>query len=359
MATAKQVKQTRTAINAIVADNKNLSANLPILGKNNFGDFANPMVEYKPLMNEFLETVVNKIGKTIVLRRIKENPLALLKKGDKPLGSDVEEIFTAMAESEEYSSIGDGLLQNKKPDVRALYHRLNKRLKYSVSWQEEEIKEAFTSFEKLTDLITGFVDSLYAGAYDTEFTLTKQLIGEGLEKDLFVSEEIVAPTDEQTAKDFLKAVKKHALAMTFNSTKYNKAQREAGVVDPVKTFTPYDQQVLIISADASVEVDVESFATAFNLSYTDFNAIDYILVVDDFTTLVGEKGEEKVVGEDIIAILADRATFQIYDDQFNMPPLFYNPDNQSQKAYLHMWQTYSISTFSNAIVFKEKATEGV
>ena len=354
---AKNLKtKTMQTVNAVVQGNESLKASLPILGKNNFSDFANPMVKYEPLMNEFLGALVNKIGMTIVRSKILENPLRLLKKGDKPLGADIEEIFVAMAEGREYSSDGDGLLKNTPPEVRALYHRLNVREVYEVSWLYEEIKEAFTSIEKLGELIETFINSLLAGAYDKEFIYTKQLIGEAVQKGLFVTQEVVEPTDAQTSKDFVKAVKKAAKGMTFNSKKYNKSQKTEGVVDPVKTFTPYGQQVLIINADASVEVDVETFATAFNLSKAEFNAIDYIVEVDDFATLIGKDGEEELVGDDIIAVLADRATFQIYDDSFDMPPLFYNPENRSRKQYLHVWQTYSISTFSNALVFTKKET---
>ena len=64
---------------------------------------------------------------------------------------------------------------------------------------------------------------------------------------------------------------------------------------------------------------------------------------------------EELKGQNINAILADMATFQIYDDQFTMEDVFYNPSNQTYKAYLHVDQTLSVSTLANTVVYTNKA----
>ena len=72
---------------------------------------------YTPLLNEFVNNLINRIGLTIVRNKSYDNPLAILKKGSQPLGTDIQDIYTNPAEAEQYQ------LNNRQ------YHQANSPLR--------------------------------------------------------------------------------------------------------------------------------------------------------------------------------------------------------------------------------------
>ena len=109
-----------------------------------------------------------------------------------------------------------------------------------------------------------------------------------------------------------------------------------------KTFTPKEQQVLIATPEVMASIDVDSLATAFNLSKVEF--MGRTIVVDDF----GGTEEKPITA---YAMLCDSAFIKIWDKTkyFNT---FVNPANMSAKHFFHVWQTYGYSPFANAVLFK-------
>ena len=91
----------------------------------------------------------------------------------------------------------------------------------------------------------------------------------------------------------------------------------------------------MIKADAMANVDVDALASAFNLDKADF--LGRVIQVDDF-------GNDNIVG-----IICDEAFFQIYDNQFRFDE-FYNARTMSWNEYLHVWQTFAVCPFANAVI---------
>ena len=62
-----------------------------------------------------------------------------------------------------------------------------------------------------------------------------------------------------------------------------------------------------------------------------------------------EQGQLKGTNEEIQAILCDEAWFQIYENIMRFDE-FYNARVMAWNEYLHVWQTYAICPFANAVV---------
>ena len=123
--------------------------------------------------------------------------------------------------------------------------------------------------------------------------------------------------------------------MKLPSTQYNAYSKFSGAKGQIKTWTDEDRFVLIVTADLMAEVDVDVLARAFNIDNTKF--LGRVIEVDGFEN------------EEIQAILCDEAWFQIYENIMRFDE-FYNARVMAWNEYLHVWQTYAICPFANAVV---------
>ena len=308
---------------------------VPVATKENLTAVSSPLMEYSVLQNEFLNALVNRIGLTLIRNKTADNPLKILKQGSVPLGQDVQEIHTNPATAKAYNAQSTDLLAQTTPDVASAYHRLNRKDRYDVTIQREQLHTAFTDWGKFEELITGIVNTLYSGNYIDEFKLTKALVDGAYDNNKVIVETVTNPTDNASSKAFVKKVRSLFSKMSFPSTEYNAYSKFSGAKGEITTWTDKDRLVLMITADALAEVEVETLAQAFNLSYADMQA--RIVTVDKFKN------------EEIVGVLCDESWFQIYENIMRFDE-FYNARVMAWNEYLHVWQTYAICPFANAVV---------
>lgn len=293
---------------------------------------------YQPMLNEFVTNLINRIALTIVRNKSYNNPLAIFKKGSMPLGTDIQDIFTnpANAEQYEYSNTAMAkLLTITDPDTHVAYYRRNRQDLYTKTISREGLQGAFVSWDKFEEFISSITTSLYSGNYIDEFKYTKGLIDGAYDNGKVIVEQVTNPTNESTSKAFVKKVRALFSKLSFPSTEYNAYSKFSGANGTITTWTEPERIVLIIKADALAEVEVETLAQAFNLSYADMKA--RIVQVDSFEN------------DEIIGVICDESWLQIYDNIFRFDE-FYNARTMSWNEYLHAWGTYAICPFANAVV---------
>lgn len=291
--------------------------------------------------NEFMSTLLNKLVKSVVHAKLFSNPLKGLKRGSKPLGDTIEEIYTNFLKGEEFDQTGANLLQRKLPDTKTVYHRMNYKNKYKITVSREMLSKAFMSYDALNSYVTSIINALYNSAELDEFMNVKQLIKSALDQNALKVIEVDAIVDEKTGKDFIKTVKKASDLMVFPSDKFNSyLTAQTTDVKPITTFSRKDEQILIIDVDTNVNTNVDVLASLFNMSVAEFNDTRKI-VIDAFP-------EEGVIGA-----LVDEQFFQIYDDLYQLGA-FQNPEGLYTNYILHIWQTLAYSILVNGVVFKTK-----
>lgn len=365
MATVKELSGTPMpeVMNTIIDNaSSEFQGLVPTATAANIVDVGNPILEYSVIQNEFLSKLVNRIALTIVDMRRATNPLAMLKKGEIPLGQDVQEIFTNPATAQSFDPTGINLLQRERPDVKNIFHRMNRQDRYKVTVSRPMITKAFTSWQAFEDLISTIVNSLYSGDNIDEFRLMKNLIGSSIVSSpaKIGSVNVPAITNDATAKAFVKAVRNHVSKFTFPSTAFNQYSVLNPTETAVTTWTPRENQILLIRSDIATEIDVEVLAVAFNMSRTDL--LSRLVEVDNFGRTMIETGnlnengvpimkEGPEIAPNVYAVLADEALPQVYDNQRHVED-FRNPEGLYTNFFLHVWQTYSISLFANAVAFK-------
>ena len=307
--------------------------------KSSIVDLSNVLLNdaYQPFLNEFIGGLINRIALTIISNKSFDNPLAMFKKGSVPLGTDIQDVFTNPAEAEQYelSDVAMAkLLTLTDPDTKVAYYKRNRRDLYTKSLGKENLAAAFTSWEKLDELIGSITNSLYSGNYIDEFDLTKNLLSGAVDENKIIIETVTAVTDSASAKAFVKKCRSLYSKFKFPSTEYNAYSKFGGEGKPVKTWTDSDRICLIVTADVMTEIDVEVLAAAFNIGSAQL--MGRIVEVDSFPN------------SDIQAILCDESFLQIYDNLLNFTE-FYNARTMVWNEYLHAWSTFAISPFANAV----------
>lgn len=331
-------------VNTVVENmSPTLRASIPQATATNIQDVGKPILQWSELANAFYTTLFNLIGMTYVEYRSYKNPLSMFKRGDSILGSDVREIAINLQTEKDYDVSGSRLLTNEAPDLKVAYYRVNRQKDFEVTNIESELQMAFSSWDNFGTLVSRIVDNLYRSNEVAEYEWTKGTISTAINDGHLTTTQLAMPTDSATANAFVKAVKTLSDKFTFFSTEYNAYNKMAtSDTKKFKTFTPKEQQVLIATPEVMASIDVDSLATAFNLSKVEF--MGRTIVVDDF----GGTEETPITA---YAMLCDSAFIKIWDKTkyFNT---FVNPANMSAKHFFHVWQTYGYSPFANAVLFK-------
>ena len=313
-------------------------------------DFGTPILDpaNTAVLNDFVG-LLKKVVYTAVYSKTFNSPLAQLEGDRMPMGQFVEDTYINPIKPRGFN-INDfsGLLEKYSAEVATQYLSVNSDLQYCVTITREKLRNAFTSWDNLEAFVTGMTNALFNGAYVTRYNQTKGLPLAAFQKGAIKYEVITNPTDEATAKNFIRKVRADYNKMQIPSTKYNAWQDVKGEgAFALKTWTDPDDLIILISADVEALVDVEVLAQAFNLDKDSFIARK--ITVDDFSQY-NDDGTVAVDGSMIKAVLCDRAWFKIKTQDFAMED-FRNPNNRTYQLYLNDTRMVNYSLFANAKVY--------
>lgn len=320
---------------------------IPEATRDNLEDIRYAMIDGDNIQvaNEFMNTLLNKVIKSVIHTKMFSNPLKGLKQGTKPLGDTIEEIYNNFLKGTEFDPTGQNLLKRSLPDTKTVYHRMNYKMQYPITVSREALSKAFVSYESLESYVTSLMNSLYNSAELDEFMNMKQLIKSAIDKKAMKTITVADPVaSKENGQEFIKTVKTVSGLMTFPSTDFN-GYLEAQSTDkePITTFSRKNEQVLILDTATDTSVSVDVLATIFNMTVAEFNDTKKI-VIDTFPD------------KNIRAVLVDEAFFQIYDDLFTVTS-FNNGMGLYQNYYLNVWQTLAYSILVNAVAFVVEPSE--
>ena len=136
--------------------------------------------------NDFMSSLMNKLVKSVIHTKMFANPLKQFKKGTKPVGDTIEEIYQNFIKGDVYDANGVDLLGRKLPDTKTVYHKMNYKQKYKVTVSRELLSKAFTSWEALENYVKTVINTLYNSAELDEFLNMKELIKSAVENNAVV-----------------------------------------------------------------------------------------------------------------------------------------------------------------------------
>lgn len=314
------------------------------------------IMAYQPCQNAFLSALVNRIGRVIITSKLWRNPWAPFKKGYLEFGETVEEIFVNIAKPHSFDPVvaEKEVFKRELPDVRAAFHTMNFQKFYKVTISNDQLRQAFLSWQGITDLIAKIVDSLYTGMEKDEFVTMKYLLCRAiLNGMLYVKEQ--APVTDSNYKPMVAGFREMSTLLTYLTPNYNAAG--------VENASSRDNQYIIISAELEALIDVEVLAQAFNMGKADF--LGHLVVVDSFSNhdinrleeLYGNEpnyepftSAELTTLEKVNSTVIDADFFMVFDN-FQQFTENYNGQGLYWQYFYHTWKTFSVSPFANAIVF--------
>ena len=308
------------------------------------------------LQNEFLSALVNRIGRVLVTSKMYDNPWSMFKKGTLEFGETIEEIFVNIAKPFQFDpNVAEtNLFKREIPDVRSAFHIMNYQKYYKTTIQNDQLRQAFLSWQGITDLIAKIVDSMYTGANYDEFQTMKYMLAKHILNGRMYPVTIPAVT-EANMKSIVSTIKGVSNNYEFMSNKYN--------VAGVQNFSKKKDQYLLINSNFDATMDVEVLASAFNMDKAQFTG--QRVLVDSFGSLDIERlnilfaddptyteiSESDLQALDLIpCVLVDKEWFMIFDNFYNFTEQ-YNGEGLYWNYWYHVWKTFSVSPFANNALF--------
>ncbi len=307
------------------------------------------------LRNEFINALINRIARVVVTSKLYENPIQMFKKGILEFGEVVEEIFVELAKPFEFDPevAETDVFKRELPNVRSAFHIMNYQKFYKVTISQAQLRQAFLSWEGVTDLISKITEQVYTAANYDEFLVMKYLVARRILNGQMAIETYDTTGDRY--KNLAKSFKGVSNSLEFMTTKYNLAG--------VRNYALKDNQYLLISARADANMDVDVLASAFNMDKAEF--MGHRVMIDSFgsldlprlaelfaedTTYVELTQAEIEALDTIPAVIIDGDWFMVYDNLLEFTEN-YNGQGLYWNYFYHVWKTISTSPFANAIMF--------
>lgn len=318
---------------------------VPVATKDNIADIGRTFQTYSLAYNTFIDSLVHKIGLTLLQTKSFKNKLKRFKSGTILTEQDIEEIWVDQFRTAEGAYDPDGgmgtggihpLKRRSYQDVKVMYHRMNRQDKYVITIGMVDVIRAFRSEATLNAFLTAQFNSIYTGSEYDEYVHMKQLFAEAIadtENPMFTYDVPEITDSNTTTRAFIRTVKKAVKDMAYPSTLYNPAG--------VRTYSEQNSLVMFINKDVSVHVDVDFYAQIFGPNYAKMDI--EVVELDNFGS--DDTGT--------YAIICDKDWFKVYDTLNTLQDI-QNPDGLYKTYWLHIWQILSYSKFKNAVRIAKK-----
>lgn len=278
-------------------------------------------------LNEFLGTVVNKIGRQDYSSKAYVNPLAKFKKGFIDNASDIEEIYVQRIQGLAQDKTGATTLARVKPTVKTLYHTQNFGNCYTATVSDKQVRQAFQNKDGVKKISDEILQQQHTGVnYDEYVAMKKSIEDFATALPVGAKKVITEVTDLSSAKAFTKLLKKDIGKMQFRNTLYCQFEQH----------TNKDDLILFLNIDYQAELDVELLASAFNIDKAELPT--RVVFVDGFTATK------------LRAVLMDYNAIKVFDTLYNNEPQR-NAQGMFTNYHLNVEKIVSYSTLFNGCAY--------
>lgn len=293
------------------------------------------------LYNQFVDSLIMRIGNTKIHSNSWANPLGNLKGDMLRYGNTMQEWAPNWIMAHSYNStrkpsvnadfFASDLLNVYKPEGQAWYHSVNRQDKYPISVSDEELRRAFTDDYGLNNFISSVLQvPVNSDNYD-EYRIMLQLTAEYMNRwggyvDVLTND----PTTEAGGKELLRKVRSYTGQLQFPSARFNAVDVDTPV------FVKPDELVLLITPELESYMDVNVLSATFHVELADVNVRR--VIVDEFPV------------PNVVAMLVSEDWFVVHDKVYQTNS-FYNPAELITTYWLHHWEICSCSPYMPCIYF--------
>lgn len=315
--------------------NPNYAARLPKVTISNVLAVGGMIADNTPMFNDFIQ-VLDKVANTYINSPKFENPLAENKREVSQYGGLLEDIFVGLVPERVFRSIESGkdLFGAERPNVKAAYYSVNRRVRYKVTISDVDIKKAMRTEGGLSNIVNMLIESMSTSNEIDEYGYMKALIDGAYAKGEMYYVEVGDITTPEGQKKFVEKAREYSALIRFLND-----WNAAGVMNTSKISS----MALYKSALTSSKIDVNVLSAAFNLDKADFNGQQVQL--------------DRFSDPNMYAAFLDKSFFVVADYLREMRS---QPDAVALKTnhFLHVHQYIARSPFATAIAFVKEIPAG-
>lgn len=247
---------------------------IPANVSNNLQVVYDTLMQYQPMRNEFVDSLITRIGMQTVDTNSFRNPLALYKKDPMRYGLTHEETFVNMAKGYQFDSMADAELALKEFEsyIMTVFHNINLQMQYPVTVTYDNLRNAFLSDTGIRDLVSAKMEACISGCELDEYVAMKGLIDTGYEKQVLPAVHVDEVVSEETAKELLAQIKQAVGEFTFPNPANN-------IVGATSSASP-SNLIFITTPKINARVSVDALAYAFHMDKADVDV--RTVIVDKF-----------------------------------------------------------------------------
>lgn len=248
---------------------------LPTEVSDNLQGVYDTILNYAPVRNEIVPSMVNRIGMQTVDSIAWRNPLARFKKEPMRYGETHEETYVNMCKGRVYDSQADFKLafQQYQAYIMSMFHNVNLEIQYPVTITYDNLRKAFTTEYGIRDMIMAKMESAITGANWDEYLAMRDLINVGYEKEVLPAVTVDAVTNEETAKKLLVEVKRAVGEFGFPLPENNPAGATSHAMP--------SNLIWVTTPNVNAHVSVDALAYAFHMDRADVEV--QTVIVDKFS----------------------------------------------------------------------------
>ena len=311
---------------------------IPAASKGNVADVADAIFSFRPHKNEFIESLINRIGLVYARNSIWYNPLGEFKRGALEFGDTIEEIQTGIVKANHYSHDRDYLERDifarADIDVASAFHTVDREDFYKITIDDNTLKRAFLDPSGLDQLTQQIMSAPTTSDNWDEYLMMTALFRVMDNKypmfNVNVPDVAKMNSTEDEAKSLLRKIRATAGNMQFLSTRFN------GGKMPIAARP--DELILFATPEVKSGLDVNALAVLFNVSYA------------DVPSRIVEIRQEDVAMDGVQAFLTTKDFFVIADTSLETTSEF-NPISRQTNFFLHHWEVISASPFAPIVKF--------
>ena len=280
--------------------------------------------------NEIIGEIIQKVGKQEYASKSYSNPLADLKRDFINSATKIEEIYVERALAQEVDPTGADTLRRVSQDIKTKYRQENYSKCYTISIQDNEVKEGFTSQAGIQKLADKKIEALNRGISVDEYKKMEETINLIPSLTNIKKTTISAITDNTGVLGLLEKIEEDSDMMTFSSKDFNTA---------FECDTPKDRQIIITTPQVYARIKVE-LAKIYNCSLIDLKK--RVRLIKEFKD---SKVKLLLVDEEILRI---HPTLYNHETQRNAKGMFTN-------HHVNVSYIMAVSEMYNGVVYSTGA----
>lgn len=315
--------------------------NVALASEANINQIADRILGSQVLMNEYINSLMEKVAQSVYDVMDVKNPFTRVKKGSLGYGDSIEDIYFGLAKEHLFTGsegVSD-LLSRETLPTQVAYYRSKRESQYRVTISDTELRQGLTTSAGYTTMYNKILARLSQSAVRDEFLYTLKLINAAYSRGKVprIAVGDVLDSDQEKAKSALRKLSTKIKSLQ-NTLSFPNTVNEARVES-----TTSGNLTLWLDPDVSASFETNFLSDVFNPAYAQINLkIEPLPVYFENSNIVG--------------LLADDEFFQIYDILNTTMPMI-NPASVNVKLFHTVRQIMSTSRFATAVFLTKNEDE--